>query len=1488
MRSRDRCSMWTLQTCILLLLLVRQTQPQRTGGGTESGGDTLRGTMLRMKTLLLLLAVFAWSSDAWFWSKDPEPTTSTSIESAPSGTPGAANATQKNLEEEEEEDNLSGVGEEILNMATGIRKFVAAWDVTPTPGTTNGGPTQKWFLCLLLAPRCTAPPHPHLPCRSFCQVLQDSCWASLEDGRLPVECHLLPDGGQEPGGPACASVSNLKEESGVSLLQLIGDPPPDEIPRVTGPRGEPGFIFNRASVSGQPALAHVPNPFHRHFSLVFHIKPTSPGASVLFSITDGPQKIMYVGVKLSAVQNGRQRVQFFYTEPGSEVSYEAASFEVPSMVEIWSRFSLSVFDEQVTFYQGCDSEPQVVKFERSPDPMELDAGAGIFVGQAGGADADKFKGVILDLKVVGDHRAAERLCDDEDDSDAASGDFGSGDGERRQTGRTVKVNHSSSLAAGSCPPLIASQGNRLRESGTAGSKGEKGDRGIQGLTGDLGPAGPKGSPPPRVLRVLLLLFLLSGRRTEGRKRSKVPGSVTPVIKESAGLRGPLGSLAPGPAAEVVRLGNGDVVQQVSGPSGPPGFPGINGAQGPAGRTESRVPRGHKGDVGEGQPGPRGAPGPPGLPGTGTGDHPTFFDMEGSGFPDLDKIRGGRGRGLPGLPGPPGPPGTSVALGPNGPVAFGPPGPPGQDGVPGIPGPPGQPGRPGLPGPGGERGEGGDLGLPGVAGEKQNSQDSGFFRACILTLLHPLRGLRVTWVCRVLRGNRGWRGFQVPWGPSDPPDLQGHQGLGTEEVMVNPVCPVTMETKEPRGHEDLQGCQEWTGSLDSRAIRETEDREESRVFQGVTGGSGASRAPGPPGEVTYQRSDGGSGLPGRAGFPGPRGLKETKGTQGFQEMQLRGRKESLESSWGLTGDLSTSGVLQDGDAGPPGPEGPSGPYGASGHKGEIGIPGRPGRPGLNGVGGEKGDSGSGSGVGYPGVPGPPGPPGPPGSYPTDRQGLLKEIKVTPDPQAELRLQMKGESGTPGYKGDKGEPAGGHYDPRYGVSGAGVPGAPGPPGPRGDSSVGPAGPQGPPGQPGRGYDGQQGPPGPPGPAGGSTPEVTEAHRLSTFLDPRDHLEHLDYLHTPQGTYDIMTATARRQPEGSLVYIIEQTDLYLRVRGGIRQVQCFGFFFTYNDHYLNVHNAPYFHSHNAHYFQGNEVAAVEPPPVVPYSPHHTDPSVHDSQRQPESPYPSNPDPRYPSHPDPRYPSNPDPRYQPDPRFPPPTDPRFPSYTDRLNQPDGRVSVNTAQERPAYPDSRYADPRYAVTPQRRPPPRVPHTPVHHHTSGAGLHLIALNSPHSGSMRGIRGADYQCFTQAQAIGMKGTFRAFLSAKLQDLHSIVRRSDRDHLPIVNLKDEVLYDSWDAIFNEGRMKDNVPMYSFDGKDVLNDSTWPEKMLWHGSNAAGRGQVDSICEGWRVGERALSGTAAELRSGNLLQQTPSSCSDSYVVLCIENSYIGQAKR
>lgn len=63
----------------------------------------------------------------------------------------------------------------------------------------------------------------------------------------------------------------------------------------------------------------------------------------------------------------------------------------------------------------------------------------------------------------------------------------------------------------------------------------------------------------------------------------------------------------------------------------------------------------------------------------------------------------------------------------------------------------------------------------------------------------------------------------------------------------------------------------------------------------------------------------------------------------------------------------------------------------------------------------------------------------------------------------------------------------------------------------------------------------------------------------------------------------------------------------------------------------------------------------------------------------------------------------------------------------------------------------------------------------------MALNGPQPGGLRGIRGADLQCFQQARAAGLAGTFRAFLSSRLQDLHSIVRRADRAAVPVVNLR-----------------------------------------------------------------------------------------------------------
>lgn len=67
----------------------------------------------------------------------------------------------------------------------------------------------EWFFCLLLVPKCSSLVQKSmLPCRSFCEVLRDSCWTILDEGRLPVECHILPD--EEEDGYQCLSVSNQK------------------------------------------------------------------------------------------------------------------------------------------------------------------------------------------------------------------------------------------------------------------------------------------------------------------------------------------------------------------------------------------------------------------------------------------------------------------------------------------------------------------------------------------------------------------------------------------------------------------------------------------------------------------------------------------------------------------------------------------------------------------------------------------------------------------------------------------------------------------------------------------------------------------------------------------------------------------------------------------------------------------------------------------------------------------------------------------------------------------------------------------------------------------------------------------------------------------------------------------------------------------------------------------------------------------------------
>uniref|UniRef100_A0A3B5Q408 Collagenase NC10/endostatin domain-containing protein n=1 Tax=Xiphophorus maculatus TaxID=8083 RepID=A0A3B5Q408_XIPMA len=136
-------------------------------------------------------------------------------------------------------------------------------------------------------------------------------------------------------------------------------------------------------------------------------------------------------------------------------------------------------------------------------------------------------------------------------------------------------------------------------------------------------------------------------------------------------------------------------------------------------------------------------------------------------------------------------------------------------------------------------------------------------------------------------------------------------------------------------------------------------------------------------------------------------------------------------------------------------------------------------------------------------------------------------------------------------------------------------------------------------------------------------------------------------------------------------------------------------------------------------------------------------------------------------------------------------------------------------------------------------------------LHLVALNAPLKGDVRGIRGADFLCYQQARSVGLTATYRAFLSSHLQDLATIVRKADRNNLPVVNLRGEILFSTWTSIFSEnaGVFNPLTPIYSFDGRNIMTEPAWPEKLVWHGSSKVGTRLTANYCEAWRTGDVAV---------------------------------------
>ncbi|KAG0429304.1 hypothetical protein HPB47_023778, partial [Ixodes persulcatus] len=166
-------------------------------------------------------------------------------------------------------------------------------------------------------------------------------------------------------------------------------------------------------------------------------------------------------------------------------------------------------------------------------------------------------------------------------------------------------------------------------------------------------------------------------------------------------------------------------------------------------------------------------------------------------------------------------------------------------------------------------------------------------------------------------------------------------------------------------------------------------------------------------------------------------------------------------------------------------------------------------------------------------------------------------------------------------------------------------------------------------------------------------------------------------------------------------------------------------------------------------------------------------------------------------------------------------------------------------------------------------------------LRVAALNQPWTGDMHGVRGADYECYRQSRHAHLRGTFRALLASRVQNLDSIVRAKDAD-LPLVNLKGEVVFNSWRELFSGGGGMFPYPprIYSFDGRNVLTDSTWHRKYVWHGADALGTRDMENYCDAWHSGAPARYGLASSLLGqARMLGQERHSCASSLIVLCVE---------
>ncbi|XP_059470100.1 collagen alpha-1(XV) chain isoform X3 [Neocloeon triangulifer] len=759
----------------------------------------------------------------------------------------------------------------------------------------------------------------------------------------------------------------------------------------------------------------------------------------------------------------------------------------------------------------------------------------------------------------------------------------------------------------------------------------------------------------------------------------------------------------------------------------------------------------------------------------------------------------------------------------------------------------------------------------------------------------------------LKGEKGERGERGPPGQvlRGPPGPPGEPGYGSGGDFI----PVEGMARGPMGPPGPPGTCSCNASMifgpDSKMPELIPGPPGSPGRDGNSGPAGLPGLPGPTGErgQTGQRGEKGDrgdvGPQGVEGQPGPKGEAGRDGTPGLQGLPgppgAPGNSDftNYDPGWRPRGNLKDSllgnsgfgqGMGRPGSPGPKGEKGDSGPYGP---RGERGVPGNKGDRGEAGTRGQKGDKGHQGSIGYqgfkgergepgidgmPGIPGenglngpkgdrgeigPMGPPGPPSFNAASLIGdsLLSSEKGDKGDRGEPGVPgIDGKNGQPGtkgepgtvvssdgkvVKGDRGER--GKRGKRGEPGPAGPPGPPGPPGPRGDFGLPGWGMKGDKGDPGsKGEAGQlgegglipKGPlyipvPGPPGPPG--PPGIPGISIQGERGEPGPPGEPGFYSYRPGPAF------------GSARSSLEE----LRALKHIKDIK-------------DGLAPPSHHTGRTHHHETPPQMKVVPGAVTFQN---SETMIRMSSASPVG-----------------------------------------TIAFLLDEEALLVRVRSGWQYIALGGLVSVDttaPPETTTTTEAPilPPIRPQMEVSNllrtvdgpNWTPKMLRLAALNEPSTGNMHGVRGADYSCYRQARRANLRGTFRAFLASRVQDLDSIVRSTDRD-LPVVNIKGDVLFNSWNELFNGdgGLFLGQSRIYSFSGKNVLSDMNWPMKAIWHGSQLMGERAVDTYCEAWHSESMDKLGLGSSLLKGRLLGQERFTCDQKLIILCMEATSVGRSRR